>query len=69
MPIYEYECLDCGDKFEKFVQSMKADITGIQCPNCGSYNIQKAFSLFGVRGGVGSAPTSSAGGSCSSGST
>jgi len=69
MPIYEYECLDCGDKFEKFVQSMKADPKGIECPNCGSHNIQKALSLFGVRGGAASASTSSAGGSCGSGST
>ncbi|MBO54667.1 MAG: FmdB family transcriptional regulator [Dehalococcoidia bacterium] len=31
MPLYEYQCTECGHNFEK-LQSMKS--TGADCPNC-----------------------------------
>jgi putative FmdB family regulatory protein len=35
MPIYEYRCSQCGEKFESFTQTMSSgDITS--CPACGS---------------------------------
>ena len=48
MPIYEYGCIDCGSRFEKLV---KISHDGIEeCPKCGSKNVKKAFSTFGIGG-------------------
>ncbi len=63
MPIYEYRCRKCGERFEKFVRSLAAQ-QSVECPRCGSQEVEKAVSLFGVGGG--SRPSSS--GSCSTGS-
>ncbi len=63
MPIYEYRCRKCGERFEKFVRSFSAQQT-LECPRCGSQEVEKAVSLFGV----GSSSRSSSSGSCSPGS-
>jgi putative FmdB family regulatory protein len=47
MPIYEYLCEICGEKFEKFVRSGSAQVE-LKCPRCGSEEVKKAFSLFGT---------------------
>jgi putative FmdB family regulatory protein len=65
MPIYEYQCEQCGERFELFVRSSAQRTTPI-CPKCGSAKVQKAVSLVGVAG-TGSRSTSSA--SCQIGST
>lgn len=57
MPIYEYVCQDCGEKYEKLVRSSQAKVK-LVCPTCGSEKAEKAFSLFGT---VGSSSTSSTG--------
>lgn len=49
MPIYEYRCGECGEKFEKWLRSMTG-AEEIRCPKCGSRRVEKALSLFG-RGG------------------
>lgn len=49
MPIYEYVCQDCGEKYEKFVRSRTAEVK-LVCPNCGSERGDKAFSVFGAVG-------------------
>ncbi|MGC8786870.1 MAG: FmdB family zinc ribbon protein [Anaerolineae bacterium] len=49
MPIYEYRCNECGEKFEKWLRSMSA-ANDICCPRCGSRNVEKAISLFGKSG-------------------
>ena len=49
MPIYEYVCQDCGEKYEKFVRSLSAKVELI-CPECGSQHAEKAFSVFGAIG-------------------
>ncbi len=49
MPIYEYVCQDCGEKYEKFVRSSLTKIE-LECPQCGSTQAKKAFSVFGTRG-------------------
>ena len=41
MPIYEYECEECGYKFEKF-QAMKDDVIK-KCPECGK-NVRRLIS-------------------------
>lgn len=62
MPIYEYQCQVCGEKFSKFVRSLSAPVQ-VVCPRCGSEEVKKAISLFGV----GSTDSAQAGASCSCG--
>ena len=47
MPIYEYECRNCGEKFEKIVYQ-KLDST--KCVACGSRRVKKCVSGFAVVG-------------------
>jgi len=49
MPIYEYRCQVCGARFEKFVRA-SADATQLVCPDCGSPQVEKAFSVFATAG-------------------
>lgn len=57
MPIYEYRCDECGEKFELFVRSGSQKTVPI-CPHCGSQQVRKAISLFGVGGAGGSSKAS-----------
>ncbi len=63
MPIYEYRCTACGEKFEKLVLNR---IETILCSACGSPAVEKLFSIFGFKSeGKFSASSSSGGcGSC-----
>ena len=65
MPIYEYRCKVCGEGFEVLVRSPTRQASPT-CPKCGSQKVQKAFSTFGVGGGIRS---SASGASCAPGST
>ena len=65
MPIYEYRCEACGEAFEVFVRSPSRLAKPI-CPKCGSQEVKKAFSRFGI-GAAGRSNASGA--SCSPGST
>ena len=49
MPVYEYRCNDCGEAFELFLRSV-AESAAPSCPKCGSSDVRKAVSLFGVAG-------------------
>jgi putative FmdB family regulatory protein len=72
MPIYEFDCEDCGDNFESLVFSY-SKINGVTCPECKGSNIHKRVSTFAVKGdqGSGSSAAFSAGSSaaCSTGGT
>lgn len=57
MPVYEFQCDDCGEKFSE-IRKM-GDFTPGKCVSCGSQNVKKIFSGF-------SSTSSSAGSSCSS---
>ncbi|HHY63287.1 MAG TPA: zinc ribbon domain-containing protein [Bacillota bacterium] len=61
MPIFEYKCAKCGEKFEELVTGCCADV---KCPKCGSDEVKKLFSSFGFKSG--STFSSSSGGSCGS---
>ena len=67
MPIYEYQCDECGERFELFVRSSSAQRKAPTCPKCKSSKIQKSISLFGL-GGLGGGSKLSAP-SCSTGFT
>jgi len=48
MPIYEYRCQECGEKFEKFVRSMNNLGPEVKCPKCGAnMKVEKLLSGFG----------------------
>jgi len=45
MPIYEYECLECGQRFELFRRIADSD-SNIICPKCGAEKPQRVISAF-----------------------
>ncbi len=46
MPIYEYECKECGESFEVLVFGNKK----VKCPKCDSEKIVKKLSTFSMKG-------------------
>ncbi len=50
MPIYEYECEDCGAKFERLRKSQDADRPA-QCPYCECEDTRRLLSSFAQGGG------------------
>jgi putative FmdB family regulatory protein len=57
MPIYEYRCLECGEKFEEFVRFINKPEPEFKCPKCGGGKVEKLLSSFGFRSsGSGSEP-------------
>lgn len=69
MPIYEFQCDNCGQPFEELVFSSSA-IDQVSCPECGSKEIHKLISTFAskVSGGSSSSFSTSSAASCSTGS-
>lgn len=61
MPIYEYRCWSCGEKFEEFVSNC-AGTDEVKCPKCGKPKPDKILSAFSTGGGK----AESTGGSCGS---
>ncbi|MBN1863254.1 MAG: zinc ribbon domain-containing protein [Dehalococcoidales bacterium] len=55
MPIYEYECLKCGVRFE-LRRSMADSDRKAECPQCGAQITRRIFSIFATS----SAPNSCA---------
>jgi putative FmdB family regulatory protein len=47
MPIYEYECTDCGEPFEELILSISKEVE-VNCPSCESKSVKKKISLFGT---------------------
>jgi putative FmdB family regulatory protein len=43
MPIYQYECRECGAAFEVFSRGYAID-EKLACPGCGSGNLEKQIS-------------------------
>ena len=43
MPIYEYACDQCSNRFEKLVPNMEA---AVSCPQCESANLRRLPSVF-----------------------
>jgi putative FmdB family regulatory protein len=71
VPIYEYRCPACDERFEELVRSSDASVA---CPRCGSADVERLLSVFAGTGGS-SAPSdwsrstgaSRAAGGCGSG--
>ena len=64
MPIFEYRCSDCGERFETLVFSSSEN--EVECPKCHSTQTEKQMSMFASSGGNGSGGSSAS--SCGGGS-
>ena len=45
MPIYEYQCAECGEKFE-VRQAIGEDSSDLNCPKCHAQKPKRLFSPF-----------------------
>ncbi|HEY3274981.1 MAG TPA: zinc ribbon domain-containing protein [Syntrophorhabdaceae bacterium] len=45
MPIYEYECRVCGERFE-VIQKSGEDNEGLSCPKCNTEKPERVLSVF-----------------------
>lgn len=65
MPIFEFQCQDCQQDFEKIVSSAT---TEVKCPNCQSERVIKKISAFSFKSGSKFVSSATSGGcsSCSS---
>ncbi len=58
MPLFEFDCVECGEPFEKLVRNSSAEIV---CPACGSGQVKKKLSTFASKiAGSGSSLSTSA---------
>ena len=52
MPIYEYTCQACNEKFDQLQRTMSSADDGgaarVKCPSCGSTKTARALSVFAV---------------------
>ena len=46
MPVYDYVCLDCNQPFEKVLTLNSHDHEPIECPHCGSKNVDQEVTAF-----------------------
>ena len=65
MPIYEFECSECGSRFEK-LRGISAGTDGVDCPDCGNGNVKRLMSMFSSRsaGSDGGGSSCGCGGNC-----
>ncbi len=49
MPVYDFQCQDCGKVFEVF-RRWKELPKKVRCPNCNSENTRKLFSIPYIKG-------------------
>ena len=66
MPIYSFNCQKCGKNFDLLV-GVTREKTEIKCPHCGSRDVKKNLTAFGIGGSNDSSSRDSSGGSCSLG--
>lgn len=67
MPLYEYQCSECGHRFE-VLQRLGEGSDGLTCPECGRASANKQFSTFSSSAAAGGAGSTAAGGGCGAGS-
>ncbi len=66
MPLYEYNCEECGTTFEQLVAARDRD-NGAVCPDCGSKRIRRLISTFAMGRPTTGAGSSTSGPTCSTG--
>ena len=65
MPLYEYECKECGCEFERMVRFSEAD-QNPACPTCQSQATRKKISVFASLGGSAGTSSTPSNSSCGS---
>jgi putative FmdB family regulatory protein len=60
MPIYDYECAACGERFDKLIRSISQPLPEIICPACQSTEVQRLISAPTIRAGSASGETQAA---------
>lgn len=50
MPLYEYRCTGCGERFE-VLQRMGQGADSLACPRCGAARPERQLSTFAAAGG------------------
>ncbi len=64
MPLFDFRCSRCGERFEALVKSGQR---GVPCPRCGAGDAEKLLSTFALRtGGSGGGGSGCAGCTASS---
>lgn len=66
MPLYEYICQECDNRFEKRVSFSEAE-SDQECPACGSSRSRKQISLFASSSSGNSTGNTSSSSSCGGG--
>ena len=66
MPIFEYVCSKCGNKFEEIVMGDRDKV--VPCPKCGNDKTEKQLSVIGGIATSGSSATAPSCESCCPGS-
>jgi putative FmdB family regulatory protein len=66
MPIYEYLCESCGDKFERLVRRTE-EVLESGCPSCGQKHLRQEYSTFAARAASGESASPSPMGGCPAG--
>jgi putative FmdB family regulatory protein len=56
MPLYEYACLDCNERYEELRTSASAD-SSAPCTTCGGSRVKRLLSVFATRTGSGTGGT------------
>ena len=64
MPIYEYRCEDCGNRFEKLVRGVNPQV---ECPSCGQAHLKQELSTFAAHSSNGPSAAPQMGGGCPAG--
>lgn len=63
MPIFDYECKNCGKVYEELLISSSTPDSEIECPECGQHQSVRRMSAPSIGG---SGTSFSGGGSCGS---
>ncbi len=70
MPMYEYQCSKCEERFEELVAN-EEDEANVECTGCGSTKVFRVLSAFSVNAGGASQgtaiPPCATGGGCPGG--
>ena len=67
MPIFEFDCPECHEPFEKLVRATSTE--KVVCPTCGSAKVKKKLSTFASRTNGSSSVSSRDSSSCNTGGT
>ena len=61
MPVFDYECKNCGKVYEELVMSSSTPDSQIKCPACSEYKSVRRMSAPSIGGSSGSSFSSGAG--------